>query len=604
MNMKAYPLIYSRILNDDYPHGFLARPKDLNTSAALKYVIPAMEHIQHAEGVRHSVFPAGDYLIYGGVASIAGKLVERILQSKAIGFPYEEYQADKAGRPLIFFIGFAVRKYGLIQNELPDIDLYGTYQIYLSHLAKQWYEKKATTEFPDELELKIRSYTMKSAPQILEAAGKHILCDYREDYFQETVDYYFACMAWKRDGDFSFLSNVLPDDAAKSPFAYISPYNCTPEECARIIMGSSVSVSYVSSATRSRSKRYTNNVLNREIAGISDRSSGAGSTSSQESKKKAYFRSSRCSRNSLGLAIGILAVVMIVVLLLFLMTKVKKVKDSHPNQTAHAVSEAGNVQTTDKHQTSCASISDRQRESYTGYSIGMGGTPARSCGRDCEGRAVESGEKNLIPFEDLVSQYPELRVLEKLQCLTVLLSAPDFPRRSELACLSSLASLSKIKELSSLEVLQTLNQLSEPDSRNRNLKQARKEEVAQMGELFGQYAKVAEDYQRQDLEVLCQYEEHYMRLLRNYAGEIKEIQSMMERLRKERDSFYREILPETERQIEADNILSDEAKAQWIREFQTNMESSFRISEELINHYVTANLEEFKGMLKKAIERV
>lgn len=125
-----------------------------------------------------------------------------------------------------------------------------------------------------------------------------------------------------------------------------------------------------------------------------------------------------------------------------------------------------------------------------------------------------------------------------------------------------------------------------------------------MGELFSQYTKVAEEYQRQDLETLCQYEEHYMRLLRNYAGEIREIQAMIESLRKEREDFYREILPETERQIQADGILSAEAKVQWIEEFRANMENSFRISEELISHYVTANLKEFKDKLKKAINRV
>lgn len=125
-----------------------------------------------------------------------------------------------------------------------------------------------------------------------------------------------------------------------------------------------------------------------------------------------------------------------------------------------------------------------------------------------------------------------------------------------------------------------------------------------MGELFGQYTKVAEEYQRQDAEALYQYEEHYMRLLRNYAGEIRDIQSMMESLRKERENFYREILPETERQIQADSILSAEAKTQWIGEFRANMENSFRISEELISHYVTANQKEFKDMLKKAFDRV
>jgi len=125
-----------------------------------------------------------------------------------------------------------------------------------------------------------------------------------------------------------------------------------------------------------------------------------------------------------------------------------------------------------------------------------------------------------------------------------------------------------------------------------------------VGELFGQYTKVAEEYQRPDLEVICQYEEHYMRLLRKYAGDIREIQSMMAGLRKEREEFYRKTLPETERQIQADKVLSDEAKVQWIGEFRANMESSLRISEELISHYVTANLKEFRKKLEDAIGRV
>lgn len=125
-----------------------------------------------------------------------------------------------------------------------------------------------------------------------------------------------------------------------------------------------------------------------------------------------------------------------------------------------------------------------------------------------------------------------------------------------------------------------------------------------MGELFGQYTKVAEEYQRSDLEALCQYEEHYMRLVRNYAAEIQTIQSMMESLRREREEFYQKTLPETERQIQGDNVLSAEAKAEWIGEFRANMENSFRISEELISHYVTANLKEFKQLLQNAVDKV
>lgn len=124
-----------------------------------------------------------------------------------------------------------------------------------------------------------------------------------------------------------------------------------------------------------------------------------------------------------------------------------------------------------------------------------------------------------------------------------------------------------------------------------------------MGSIFPR-PKVAEGHQREDFETLCQYENHYQELLHHYSADIEKINSMMENLRKERQTFYQETLPEIERQIQADNILSDDAKTQWIEELRANMENSFRISEKLIDHYVVSNQDEFSAKLKKAIERV
>jgi len=336
--MKVLPLIYSRILKDDYPDGFLARPADLDVSAALKYVIPAMENIMHVGGIRHAVFPAGDYLIYGGVACVAGDLVKRILRSRTIGFPYEEYQADKAGRPLIFFIGFAMRKNELARNKLPDIDLYRTYEIYLSYLAKQWRKDKAVTDISEELELKARPYTMEPAPQSLVAGGKHILRDYCEDDFQDAIDYYFAGMAWGRGGDFSFLSYVLPDDAARSPFANISAYNCSPEECVRRMGTSGTSASYVPTVEHGGSELRTNNILNRKIAGVPDGGSSTGAGSIDTGKKKTASPPRR-RLNPVATIVGV-AIAAIIALLLFFLVKPKKAEANQRIQSAQGANDA------------------------------------------------------------------------------------------------------------------------------------------------------------------------------------------------------------------------------------------------------------------------
>lgn len=125
-----------------------------------------------------------------------------------------------------------------------------------------------------------------------------------------------------------------------------------------------------------------------------------------------------------------------------------------------------------------------------------------------------------------------------------------------------------------------------------------------MGDLFGEYTCVPNEYKRSNLEAIAQYEEHYMKLVRNYKGEIQAIETMMENLRKERQTFYQSTLPAIEKQIQEDGVLSEEAKHLWITELRLNMENSFRISEDLISHYITSNLAEFKQKLTEAVDKV
>lgn len=121
---------------------------------------------------------------------------------------------------------------------------------------------------------------------------------------------------------------------------------------------------------------------------------------------------------------------------------------------------------------------------------------------------------------------------------------------------------------------------------------------------LGNTARVSDDIANDKLEVIAKYEEHYMRLLRNYKEEIAEIESMMREVRKERETFYQITLPQIEKTIRSDKVLSEDARREWIEELRSNMEKSFRISEALIQHYVTSNQAEFKEKLKKAVDKV
>ena len=91
-----------------------------------------------------------------------------------------------------------------------------------------------------------------------------------------------------------------------------------------------------------------------------------------------------------------------------------------------------------------------------------------------------------------------------------------------------------------------------------------------------------------------------MELLRRYKEEIREIENMMQALREERIHFYKEELPTIRKEMEMDEVLP-EIRSQWLATLQTNMEKSFKISEGLIDHYVTKNLDEFKNALQQEI---
>ena len=125
-----------------------------------------------------------------------------------------------------------------------------------------------------------------------------------------------------------------------------------------------------------------------------------------------------------------------------------------------------------------------------------------------------------------------------------------------------------------------------------------------MGDLFSQYAPVNPEYKSEKLDTLIAYEEHYHKILRNFKVEISEIENMMVQLRQERTEFYSSKLPDIEKTIMNDEVLSNEAKQKWIMELRANVEKSFMISETLISHYVTSNLEEFKRKMQSIIDKV
>lgn len=114
---------------------------------------------------------------------------------------------------------------------------------------------------------------------------------------------------------------------------------------------------------------------------------------------------------------------------------------------------------------------------------------------------------------------------------------------------------------------------------------------------------ISKEKRHPNADTLAAYERAHLRLLKDYKEEIQLIEHMMEQLRQERKDFYLEELPKIKAAMTEHNV-SEAYQEEWFLEIQRNMELSFHISELLIQHYVTDNLEEFQRKLRDAINRV
>ncbi len=124
-----------------------------------------------------------------------------------------------------------------------------------------------------------------------------------------------------------------------------------------------------------------------------------------------------------------------------------------------------------------------------------------------------------------------------------------------------------------------------------------------MGNAAGAFEKRASQTKVDKASLILTQEENFMKLLKKYREDIAEIESMMQSLRAEREEFYLHKLPAIRKELEMDEV-SEDVRAEWLNSVQQNIEKSFRISESLISHYVTKNLDEFKEQLQEALDRI
>jgi len=106
------------------------------------------------------------------------------------------------------------------------------------------------------------------------------------------------------------------------------------------------------------------------------------------------------------------------------------------------------------------------------------------------------------------------------------------------------------------------------------------------------------------LQVLYDYEKHYMELVRKYTPEIEFINGLIQKNNAERTDFYKSTLPEISKKLSSDDAIDDDMRKLWLKRFEDNMDKSFELSQRLINDFALKTLDQFKEEINEKIKGI
>lgn len=124
------------------------------------------------------------------------------------------------------------------------------------------------------------------------------------------------------------------------------------------------------------------------------------------------------------------------------------------------------------------------------------------------------------------------------------------------------------------------------------------------GNCFDEFKDIPQKRKDPTIQVLYEYEKHYLEMIKKYSGEIKFIQNMLVEFRKEQENFYNQMLPEIIDKLNKDKGIDEEIRRVWLTRLSTNIERSFNLSETLINDYTIKSLDEFKQAVNEKLHDI
>lgn len=107
----------------------------------------------------------------------------------------------------------------------------------------------------------------------------------------------------------------------------------------------------------------------------------------------------------------------------------------------------------------------------------------------------------------------------------------------------------------------------------------------------------------ESIEIIYEYEKHYMKLIKEYKPEIDYIAKHLNDLRFEQIDFLENKLPRL-KEILIEQGIDNDLQSKWLSEIIENINRSYLISEKLITHYLTKNIDEFKETIDEKIKNL
>jgi hypothetical protein len=104
------------------------------------------------------------------------------------------------------------------------------------------------------------------------------------------------------------------------------------------------------------------------------------------------------------------------------------------------------------------------------------------------------------------------------------------------------------------------------------------------------------------LELLFQYEKHYLEMIKTYKEEIKFAASLQEDLRRERSQFFTQTLREVVQTLQSQEI-DKKVSAQWIEDLVASYTKSIDLSSDLAKTHVVQVLNIFKEEAKQEVSK-